>query len=143
MKFNWGHGLVVGMVLFMGYILFMVIWSFDVDHELETPDYYGKELKHQEQIDKRANYSSLSEELKINSVDNVISFQFPGEGAVQGTIMFYRPSAIDKDLMFNISLDSNRTQQVSKEGLSSGRYVIKVDWKDAQSDYYFEKNIVL
>ena len=143
MKFNWGHGLAIGMVLFMGYILYFVVWSFDVDHQLETPDYYGKELKHQEQIDKSANYSELDTGLLILISESDIQFKFPGTEKPSGQIQFYRPSDIDKDVIVEIKTNEEQTQTVEKGQLSKGRYVVKIDWEAENQTYYFEKNIVL
>ena len=63
MKINWGTGLVIGMVLFIGFILFFVIKiSTDkkYDYDLVTEEYYKKELVYQKEIDDRTNSNSLA-----------------------------------------------------------------------------------
>ena len=54
MKWNWGKGIVVGMISFMAFILYMVItMSTDkkYSHDLVTEEYYAKVMKYQTEID--------------------------------------------------------------------------------------------
>ena len=58
MKFNWGTGLAIGMFCFIGFIMFMVIkMSTDdkYEYDLVVEDYYGKELRFQQEIDAEKN----------------------------------------------------------------------------------------
>ena len=51
MKINWGTGLVIGMVLFIAFIMFMVITMMTdkkYSHDLVTEDYYQKEIVYQQ-----------------------------------------------------------------------------------------------
>ena len=51
MKINWGTGLVIGMVLFISFILFFVYrmtTDNDLEHDLVTEGYYQKEMELQD-----------------------------------------------------------------------------------------------
>ena len=53
MKWNWGTGIVIGMLSFMSFILYLVItMSTDKNysHDLVTDDYYAKEMVYQNEI---------------------------------------------------------------------------------------------
>lgn len=52
-KFNWGTGIVIAMVLFMTFILTFVYKSLtpQYTHDLVSEDYYKDELLYQKEID--------------------------------------------------------------------------------------------
>ena len=66
MKWNWGKGIVLGMLAFMGFILYMVI-TMSVDknysHDLVTEEYYAKEMVYQTEIDAEKNLNGLNEKI--------------------------------------------------------------------------------
>jgi len=62
MKFNWGTGIVLAFIAFISFIMYFVInmsTNKKYDHDLVTEQYYNKELKFQEDIDKSKNARNL------------------------------------------------------------------------------------
>ncbi len=65
-KWNWGKGIVLGMLAFMSFILYMVITmstSKKYSHDLVTNEYYAKEMAYQTEIDAEANTKNLSKSI--------------------------------------------------------------------------------
>lgn len=142
MKFTWGHGLTLALIAFIGYILYFVIWSFDIDFQMEAEDYYGKELKFQEQIDKSNNHESLSTKLEIERIEAQIVFNFP-HPVDSGTIIFFRPSEESKDVTIEINPNESGVQSVDISEFTKGRYIIRTDWVANGKGFFLEKNIVI
>ena len=43
-KFNWGHGILLFFIIFVGSMLTVLWLSFGVDHSLVRDDYYDEEM---------------------------------------------------------------------------------------------------
>ena len=144
MKFNWGTGIVIFIILFVSGIGTLVYISFQQDINLVHKDYYPREIEHQKMIDKVNNTNNLEGEIKILLSDSMVEVTFPNEfrfDEIEGEILFYRPSDFNEDLTFPIQLSEKGTQHISTDGLLSGKYIIKVEWAFGETEYYFEESI--
>lgn len=115
------------------------------DVSLVTKDYYAKEIKYQEQIDKMKRTKELPEPLDINLEASAIKFSFPKlfkPNEVKGTIQFYRPSDKSKDFAVNVSLDSSYVQSINTVNLQKGLWKIQIDW-NAKGNTYFNEKIIM
>ena len=138
MKFNWGHGITLFYIIFVGTLLFVLIKSFGVDHSLVVEDYYAKDIAYQSRFDKSVN-SIKSDNLnaQYDSENGLLVFEIHDESAASGTIHFYRASDKSKD--FTIPISSNK-MEIPVNHLSVGKWRIKVDWTIYGKDYYQEKD---
>lgn len=143
MKFNWGHGLTLGMVLFIGYIMFMVVQAFQTDHDLETENYYAKELRFQETIDKNKNYLNLDKKLEVKIENQELQLVFPHSKIDSGTITLYRPSDKKLDSKYSIDISESGTQTLGVSDKPAGRYILEVDWVVKEVGFFVKKDIVL
>ena len=57
---NWGWKLAIGSALFMAFIIYFVVQSFNDKTQLVSDNYYEHELKFQEQIDAAKNAKAKS-----------------------------------------------------------------------------------
>jgi hypothetical protein len=143
MKINWGTGIVIAFIVFIGFIMFLVISMMTddaFDYDLVTEEYYKEELAFQEEIDAETNASLLSENIVINRVDEGLLVIFPKNfefDKIEGTIFVYRPS--NKSLDFNISLNklSSNKILIPENRLIEGRWNISVSWKYETVNYLF------
>ncbi len=133
MKINWGTGIVIAIVSFIGFILFLITLMMsdeNLDHELVTEDYYKKELVYQEEIDAEKNAQLLSENIKISKTDEGLLIVFPQNfdySKIVGNVSLYRPS--NKNLDFEIPLDlSSHQLLIPKNNLVEGRWNVYVNW---------------
>ena len=144
MKINWGTGIVIGFVLFIGFIMFMVVTMLtdkDFNHDLVTKDYYKQELVYQEEIDAEKNGMLLSENVSIKNDKDGITVTFPKNldyKHIKGNVSFYRPSNKKLDFDFPIVLSSNKLL-IPDNRLLEGRWGIKVDWTYEGVRYLFKE----
>ena len=144
MKFNWGTGILIFIILFVSGIGLLVYISFQQKINLVYEDYYPKEIVHQEMIEKVKNTSRLTAKINITCGDDSIEVAFPDifrYDKVTGSILLYRPSDFEKDLTFPIKLSETGAQNISVSGLLKGRYIVKVDWSYNDTGYYYEHSI--
>ncbi|MGV6831230.1 MAG: FixH family protein [bacterium] len=146
MNWNWGKGLVVGMLCFMGFILYLVItMSTDkrYSHDLVTEEYYAKEMAYQKEIDNETNLKSLSKPIIGKKTENGWLISFPeeiNETNTEGIVFLYRPS--NQKLDFEIPLVLHKSNLlIPDERLLDGRWNITIDWKTNNKSYLYKKAI--
>ncbi len=145
-KFNWGTGIVIAMVLFMTFILQYVYRAVSNDeyrYELVSDDYYKDELYYQQEIDKMNNANQLEQNLILERVKGSFLFTFPEDmdvAKITGTVNFQRPS--DKNLDFEQAISlSNSKLLINHTNLVDGKWKIKIDWKYGDEEYMFKETV--
>lgn len=147
MKINWGTGVVIGMALFMCFILYMVItMSTDKNysHDLVTEEYYAKEMLYQNEIDAETNADNLSSKIKGSKTPEGWVLKFPEElvpSKIEGTVFLYRPSSKQLDFDFPIELSSSNLL-IPDERLLGGRWNITISWEYEDISYLYKNQIL-
>jgi len=144
MKFNWGTGIVIVIILFVLGMSLLVYISFKNKISLVYKDYYPREIAHQTMIDKVNNAARLLENVKITNKGDSLEVAFPGIfdfSKVTGEILLYRPSDDLKDLHLPITLSSMGLQNIPTGNLFVGKYIVKVDWMYDGTAYYHEQDV--
>ena len=80
MKINWGTGIVLAFIGFIGFILYFVVrMSTDdrANHDLVTEEYYKKELTYQKQIDASKTATEMGANLTVEKTDEGLVISFP------------------------------------------------------------------
>ncbi len=80
MKFNWGKGIVLAFLLFIGFILsfvFRMIFDDAYNNEMVSPEYYKEELEYQSKIDKIKAYKMLQDTVRYNYRKEGLILYFP------------------------------------------------------------------
>ena len=147
MKINWGTGLAIGMVLFIGFIMFFVIKiSTDkkYDYDMVTEEYYKKEMVYQKEIDAEENSNSLNGNITGEKTEAGWMLTFPENldySKITGTVLLYRPS--NKKLDFQMPLQLSTNNLLIPDGrLVAGRWNTIVQWKYNEKDYLYKNEIV-
>ena len=147
MKINWGTGIVIAIIAFMGFILFFVVkMSSDksYSHDLVSEKYYQKELAYQQEIDAAKNASELKENVTLKRTIEGLRIYFPKEFTskeIKGKVFLYRPS--NKQLDFEIPISSSNTYLlVPEKRLLDGRWNIIVKWKIKDKDYLYKEELI-
>ncbi len=146
MKFNWGTGIVLVSLLFMTFIVVLVVKTYQHKVDLVSEDYYSQELTFQDRIDKMNNVKKDADKVKWEMKETEIRFQFPtckDYTTIKGTIEFFRPSEVGKDVTIPVQTDAVREQAVSKAPLLRGLYRLKLDWSADGVLYYTEEDIFI
>ncbi|WP_369047586.1 FixH family protein [Tenacibaculum sp. UWU-22] len=146
MKFNWGTGIAIAILAFMGFIMYYVIKiSTDkaYNHDLVSDAYYQKELEYQHDIDATKNANNLKENIKIEQTKEGLRIYFPSNFTpkdITGKVFLYRPSNKHLDFEIPISL-SNTYLLVPENRLLGGRWNITVSWNYKNKDYLYQKEL--
>jgi hypothetical protein len=146
MKWNWGTGIFVVIVLFVGACIAFIIYAQRQKWSMVEEDYYPKELRHEEKLVKMRNSNGLAMPLtvKLDKSNLVVQFPIDFRGKhLQGNIDVYRPSDEHLDVILPVAVDTSLAQRIPVERLSKGRYVVKVDWTSEGKDYFKELDIFI
>lgn len=147
MKINWGTGIVIGMTLFISFILYLVfnmLTDEKFDHDLVTEEYYKKELLFQQEIDAETRGNALAENISDRRIKNGWLIEFPEDlelDDVSGKLSFYRPSNAKLDFDIPLNLESNRIE-ISDKNLIPGRWNIYIHWEYQGESYLYKNEIV-
>lgn len=148
MKFNWGTGIFIFLVLFVLAMLGLVFITSLHEVNLVTQEYYPKGVKYQDQIDKEKHTSALEHKLEVTQNGDIINVVFPtiygndsSVNDIQGKIQLYFPISYRYDKEYKISVDANNTQAISTDSVMVGRCIFKVDWTANGVDYYQETEL--
>ncbi|GAA3786373.1 MULTISPECIES: FixH family protein [Corallibacter] len=147
MKINWGTGIVLAFIGFIGFILYFVITmstNKEYNHDLVTEDYYKQELEFQNDINKQKNAKDLSKNISWTKNQDGLIIEFPENldaKKISGKVFLYRPSNKQLDFETPISLSKNHLLIPDKR-LLDGRWNIKVDWKYNGNLYLFKDEII-
>ena len=148
MKFNFGHGILVVLLLFMAGMSALVYKCTKQSIDLVSNNYYEKELKYQNQIDKENQTLALSEDMQIgyDQKKQLVTFQYPGtfeSTKISGTITFYKPDNASLDFEKPINVNKDNFQHVTANSLASGWWNVKVDWNVNAISYFKETKILV
>ncbi|SFQ37291.1 FixH family protein [Flavobacterium akiainvivens] len=133
LKFNWGTGIVIAIVCFMGFILFFIIKVQSnslYDNELVVAEYYKQERGLDAELESEQNAAGLVHNVTIENTATDIKITFP-EGfdykQITGQVSLYRPSSQKLDFEIPVSL-SGSYMLIPKSELAGGRWDITLDW---------------
>ena len=144
MKWNWGTGIFLVIVIFLVACAVFFIYSNRMTISFVEDDYYPKELRHEEKLVKMRRVAALNHPFMatINNDDLVIQYPLDLKDSVlDGTLLIYRPSDETLDLVFPVDPDTALIQRISRQKLVSGRYVIKAEWTVSGTSYYKELDL--
>lgn len=140
---DWGKGILLTIVAFVGFIMTLVVISVRQDDiHLVTENYYEKEIKYQDQIEREKSAAGLDREVLIfDSQTKSMLLDLP-VGA-KGNLQLFRPSdaRLDQELELDITQEGKTT--VPLEKLKSGYWRIQLTWTENGVEFYEEKKISL
>jgi nitrogen fixation protein FixH len=141
----WPYAVVIGLVLFMGYIVYFVILAMKQDVDLVSKDYYAQEIAYQDQIDRVRRTQALGDVmLDYNADAKTILLQMPAtyrEKNLSGIVVLFRPSDDKMDKQFPLQLGRDQSQLIEVANLESGLWKVRVSFSDGEEAYYTEKTI--
>ena len=145
-KFNWGTGIVLAMIVMIGGMIFLVSIALRQDYDLVENDYYQKSVEYQKHIDEVRNTEALAEKVRFEQTGDSLKLTFPALASVQdfsGEIHFYSPVEEKRDETVKLKLNSQFIQAVGLNNLKNGRYTVKLNWAANKKSYYQEQEITV
>ena len=143
----WPVGLVIFFIVFATYIVGYVIFATRQKMDLVREDYYDQEIRFQQQIDrvKRSVPVLADAAIDYDRAGDLVTVSLPSVkfNDISGSVSFYRPSDAALDSNVELGLDPAGRQSLSVRSLRSGFWKVRVQWKTAGREYFFEKPIVI
>ena len=122
---NWGKGIVLGMSVFIVFIVVLVIIMMKQNVNLESADYYSKEINYEKELVAMRNAEAIKEKIKAIPQEDHFVLQLPQEGDFgKVTIKLIRPdnNTLDKEYTF----DDTRSFLIEKSELAKGVYKLEM-----------------
>ena len=145
MKLNWGAKIALMYGGFVVLILFLVIKSMKQDFQLVSDDYYQKEIKYQDVIDRGKNQSQLSAPITIHANEQKVTLEFPADFTdkeIKGDVQFYSSVSAKWDAKFPLKTVQN-SMDINREQLQKTHYIVKINWETEGKKYYQEDSLNL
>ncbi len=140
---DWGKGILLTIIAFVGFILTLVVISVRQDDiHLVTENYYEKEIRYQDQIDRESASAGLDREVLVfDAPSKSILLDLP-IGA-KGNLQLFRPSdaRLDQELVLDITDVGKKSVPLDK--LKSGYWRVQLTWTENGVEFYREKKISL
>lgn len=143
---NWGTRITLLYLGFVALILTLVFTCFGETVELESKDYYARELKFQGQIDAISNAKGLSQPIEHQVNGRSVEISFPKELLTtdfKGSVNFFRPSDSSKDKSLVLNPDGSGKQTLSDPALVKGVYKMQVSFVSHGKNYFKEDIVFL
>lgn len=140
---NWGKGILLTIILFVAFIMTLVVISVKQDDiHLVTENYYEKEIKYQEQIEREKSAAQLSREVLVfDNATKSILLDLP-IGA-KGEIQLFRPSDARLDQLVPLEIKEAGKTSISLSELKAGYWRVKLTWVENGVEYYEESKITI
>ncbi len=140
-KSFWGYGIAAVYSIFAVVMISFVAFTLTQKVELVAPDYYAKEIRYEQQINRERQTNKLAQAMtcQLSQDGKFIKIQFPNKNAaVEGTIKLYRPSDSLLDFSFPVEPDEEGLQLFSTAKMARGAWRVKVSWATDGKEFYQE-----
>ena len=144
MKFNWGTGIFIFLVIFVSLAIAFMIFAFNQEISLVHKDYYQKGVDYDQEITmekKSTKYTNLIN-LKINENNIELIFDESIKNKSSNIeVYFYSPSEQHHD--FRIKKENIIDGFIiDKSKLITDRYIVNVDWTMNNTNYRIKKEFI-
>ncbi|MBB4120058.1 nitrogen fixation protein FixH [Mesonia hippocampi] len=145
-KVNWGTGIVIAIIGFIGFILYFVVRMSVEDkfsHDLVVEEYYKQETHFQDKLDAAQNAAYLKGSPKIEKQEKGLLITFPSAWKLdqaKGTCTMYRPDNKKLDLEVPLVVKNNQFLIPDKK-IVEGSYKVQLFWEKDGRPYYYTKSI--
>ena len=146
MRNPWPYALTAVIVAFAAAVVAFVVWSLGHRVDLVAPDYYEREIRHQEQIDREARTRNLPATYGLfhDARTGTLLIRIPGEHRdATGVLSLYRPSDAALDREIALVVDSEGKQEVRLDTLASGLWRARLTWTHGTNEYYVASTLIV
>ncbi len=130
MKFNWGTGILIFLILFLLACTVFIVFAFNQDVNLVHKNYYEKGVDYTEQMNIEARSLKYKEAITLKSENDFIRLEIEAKLATiidSGNVLLYRPSNSKQDILFPVE-KAVKEVKIPKGDLIHGRYILKFFW---------------
>ena len=142
MKLSWGKGITIFMIAFMTFILYMVITLMSKNTDLESEDYYQKEIEFEKEIKASRNTNNLKEKVKVTQNEDYVVLQFPNLEKLDSiSVLMFRPDNEKDDQTFTV--ENSKILMIPNKKLKVGVYDLKIQYNVAGELYMQKESVVI
>jgi len=143
MKFNWGTGILIFLILFLIACAIFIAFAMRQKVELVHEDYYERGVDHSSQMEVDKRSAPYQDAIKAVQLEGTLQISMTDSVAVScdsARIQLYRPS--DNQLDLNMLYDPGRgTLLIPGEDLVAGRYILKLSWYSGGLRYEADRTL--
>ena len=143
MKFNWGTGIFIFLILFVAGGVGFVIFTLQYDVNLVHKDYYEKGVDYSEQMRMDTRSTAFKNAIQVNSDDKYLVVKIEESLASKidsGNVLLFRPSDSKRDISISVKKKSSNIS-FSKTDLIKGRYILKFSWYSEGIEYEIDRQV--
>lgn len=138
---NWGKGLTVAMILFMGFIIYLTVIKLQKTSDLEVENYYEREINYEQEIQAQRN-ANMFEKIMIKNDDEFVVFTIPEDVDMsKAKVLFIRPN--DKNLDKPFYFESTKMLLVRKDELQVGKYKLEISYRIGSKECLQKEEIIV
>ena len=124
---NWGKGIVIGMGVFMSFITVLVVILMSQNVDLESEDYYQREINYEQELSAMRNAEQQEKKIKVALSDEYVVVQVPDSVSFTNVSVYLRrPNNSKDDQFFKLNNSKNLLIPLSK--LRKGNYGIEISY---------------
>ena len=136
---NWGKGIILGMLLFMTFIVCMCLYMFNIPADDYDHQYYEKGLNFDKDYASEKLVVTDKAQPLITQLNHQITIEF--KQPAFGTIKLINPLGKSKDVVFALNTGTDTRAVIPLKSLTRGRRAIRIEWSSDKKDYLFQKDI--
>lgn len=143
MKFNWGTGILIFLIVFLLACAGFIWFAFQQDVNLVHKDYYEKGVDYSEQMKVNERSQPYVNAIQTQLINNFLEVEFDESLVAKidsGSVLMYRPSNSKNDIYLPLDFSENKIN-IPKENLISGRYILKLYWYSEGLKYQIDKPV--
>jgi hypothetical protein len=124
---NWGKGIAIALVLFMGFIVYLAVVLMTNKVDLESEDYYQQEMAYDTEMKAIKNANTLNEKIAIKTNEKHVLVSIPEGKFEEIRVDFKRPD--DEKLDFFYDIKGTKMFTIERSSLKKGKYNIQISYK--------------
>lgn len=139
---NWGKGIAIALALFIGFIMYMVVNMMSTKIDLESEDYYQKEINYSTELKSINRDRKFKNRPKVSVTDQHLVVQLPTDVELTNVQLFLQRSNDDRnDRTYPII--GTKTFTVAKSKLEIGGYDLVLTYEIEGESYIQKREIAI
>lgn len=139
---SWGKGIIIGMVSFMGFILFLVISLMQHKVDLVSEDYYQQEIDYDTHMNAVNVYNQSKEKIAVKLTENELQLQFPATMQNDSIhVQLKRPD--NENLDMQLGIEGMPFTAIPLKSLQKGRYDLIITGSVENKEFIYEDAVTI
>lgn len=136
---NWGKGITLFLVLFIGFILTLAIILMQANTDLVGEDYYKKEIAYEDEIVAQSNAKKAGAEIETEVSEDGIFVHIKNVESPEGVnIHLLRGNNQELDVVMP---GDGAATFIERSELIDGKYILTITWRKNDKSYQIKKDI--